>query len=205
MNTLNKMLQANENFVNNLPHDYLLCTDCEHPATISKYPDKQVAIYSCMDTRLVDFLEPALGIARGEAKIIKAAGNTITSSFDNIMRSLIIAVYELGVQEIFIVGHEDCGLANSTSEGLIAKMLARGVHPSAIHLVKDKLEDWVDGFHHPRPNIIETVAKVQLNPFIPNDVPIHGLLFCPQNGSIKVIINGYEQLQLSTTPASKSS
>lgn len=194
MNTLKKMLQANDNFVNNLPAEYLHCTDCEHPATISKYPDKQVAIYSCMDTRLVDFLEPALGIARGEAKIIKAAGNTITSAFDNIMRSLIIAVYELGVQEIFIVGHEDCGLANSTSEGLIQKMLARGVHPSAIHLVKDKLEHWVDGFHHPVQNIEETVAAVRLNPFIPGDVPIHGLLFCPQSGAIKVIVNGYKHI-----------
>ena len=36
----------------------------------SKYPDKKVAILSCMDTRLTELLPAALGIKNGDVKII---------------------------------------------------------------------------------------------------------------------------------------
>lgn len=196
-NTLAEIVSANKKFIHNLPEEYL-CHDCEdptQPADVSKYPDKHLAIYSCMDTRLVDFLEPAMGIARGEAKTIKAAGNSIANPFGVIIRSLIVAIYELGVQEILVVGHEDCGMSKSTSKGLIEKMLARGVHPSAIHLIEKELEQWVDGFHDPVENVIQTTTKIRTNPFIPQDIPVHGLMFCPRTGEITVIINGYEHMK----------
>ncbi len=66
----------------------------------SKYPDKKIAIVTCMDTRLIELLPAALGFRNGDVKIIKNAGATITNPFDSTMRSLLIAVYELGVNEI---------------------------------------------------------------------------------------------------------
>ena len=40
----------------------------------SKYPDKKIAILTCMDTRLTELLPAALGIKNGDVKIIKNAG-----------------------------------------------------------------------------------------------------------------------------------
>lgn len=45
----------------------------------SKYPDKRIAIVTCMDTRLVELLPAALGIKNGDVKMIKNAGGTITN------------------------------------------------------------------------------------------------------------------------------
>ena len=59
----------------------------------SKYPDKKIAIVTCMDTRLVELLPAALGIRNGDVKIIKNAGATITHPFDSTVRSLLIAIY----------------------------------------------------------------------------------------------------------------
>ena len=36
-----------------------------------KYPDKKLAVLSCMDTRLTELLPAALGLKNGDAKIIK--------------------------------------------------------------------------------------------------------------------------------------
>lgn len=190
-NTLTEILQANQKFISDLPESYICHSHEECPPNISKYPGRNLAIYSCMDTRLVDFLEPALGIARGEAKVIKAAGNSISHPFGVIIRSLIVAIYELGVKEILVVGHKDCGMSKSTSKDLIDKMLLRGVHPSAIHLIEKDLKDWVDDFHDPIDNVEHTVAKIRSNPFIPQDVPVHGMLFDPKTGEISIIVNGY--------------
>ena len=145
MALLEQILEENAKFTASLPESYLHRNDkvSKYPARqlaiytcmdtrVSKYPARQLAIYTCMDTRLVDFLEPAMGIARGEAKVIKAAGNMITGPFDEVIRSLMVAVYELGVNEIMVVGHKDCGMQHSTSESLKKRMLERGIKPEAI-------------------------------------------------------------------------
>lgn len=49
--------------------------------TTSKYPDKKIAILTCMDTRLVELLPAALGIKNGDVKLIKNAGGMITGPF----------------------------------------------------------------------------------------------------------------------------
>ena len=74
-----------------------------------KYPDKKLAVLSCMDTRLTELLPAALGLKNGDAKIIKNAGGLVISAFDSAMRSLIVAIYELGVEEVMVVAHSHCG------------------------------------------------------------------------------------------------
>ena len=65
MNIIDNILQINNEFTSKIKINSL---------KKSKYPQKKLAIISCMDTRLIDFLEPALGIHRGDAKIIKTSG-----------------------------------------------------------------------------------------------------------------------------------
>lgn len=51
-----------------------------------KYPDKKLAVLSCMDTRLSVLLQDALGLKNGDAKIIKNAGALVPSPWDSAMR-----------------------------------------------------------------------------------------------------------------------
>ena len=93
MTLLDEVLQANQAY---LEHT-------QEVNTWSKYPQKHLAIVSCMDTRLVELLEPALGIRRGEVKMIKTAGNTITSKFDDVIRSLLVCIYQFDIKEIMVI------------------------------------------------------------------------------------------------------
>ncbi|NCC68553.1 MAG: carbonic anhydrase, partial [Clostridia bacterium] len=52
----------------------------------SKYPDKKIAVLSCMDTRLTLLLPAALGIKNGDVKIIKNAGGIISHPYGSVMR-----------------------------------------------------------------------------------------------------------------------
>lgn len=191
MNILEQILQANTQFVTNLQvKDLDLCPPQ------GKLPSRELAIFTCMDTRLVEFLEPAMGISRGQAKVIKNAGNTITGPFEATIRSLVISIFELGVKEVVVIGHLDCGMAATDSQKLIKKMLDRGISPDAIKMIEKELENWIDHFHHPLENVEEAVLTIRSNPLIPKDVPIHGLLFNPHTGDIQVVINGYEHISL---------
>ena len=189
MAILDDLLKANEAFCENPPVDYT-----QEDVKSSKLPQKQLAIITCMDTRLVNFLEPALGIARGEAKVIKTAGNGVTGVFDGTIRSLLVCIYELGIKEIIVIGHHECGMAKTTSEGLTKARLSRGVAPEAIHMISKERKEWADEFQHPEQNVEDTVDQIRMNPLIPKDVPVHGLMFHPRSGKIDTIINGYEHM-----------
>lgn len=185
MNKLEEILQANRNFVSHLPEAFVNYTEA------GKIPKRHLAIFTCMDTRLVEFLEPAMGIKRGEVKVIKNAGNSVTGPFEATIRSLVVGIFELGVNEIIVIGHKDCGMSNTSSRTLIKKMLDRGISYEAIQMIEKELEDWVDHFHHPVDNVKMVVQKIRTNPLIPKDVPVHGLLFNPHTGELEVVVEGY--------------
>ena len=186
MSVLNEILEANKAFCIAPPVDYT-----QEDVKVSKLPQKQLAIITCMDTRLVNFLEQALGIARGEAKVIKTAGNSVTGVFDGVIRSLMVCIYELGVKEILVIGHHECGMAKTTAQGLTEAMLSRGVPKEAIHMIAKELREWADEFHHPEQNVMDTVEAIRLNPLIPSDVPVHGLIFHPRTGKLDLLEEGY--------------
>ena len=76
---IDDILRFNKDFVSSKAYEEYI-TD--------KYPDKKLAVLSCMDTRLTQLLPAALGLKNGDAKIIKNAGGLVISPFDSAMRSL---------------------------------------------------------------------------------------------------------------------
>ena len=185
MALIDEILLANEKFCENPPEDY---SGEDYHA--SKLPKNKLAIVTCMDTRLVNFLEPALGIKRGDVKVIKTAGNCLTGIFDATIRSLLVCIYELGVNEIAIIGHHECGMAKTTSESLTKAMLARGISADAIQMIRKELSEWADEFQHPAENVKNVVAQLKLNPLIPKDIKIHGLMFHPRSGKLELLVKG---------------
>lgn len=144
-----------------------------------------------MDTRLVEFLEPALGLRRGDAKMIKNAGNTLIDPGGGVVRSLVVAVHALQCEEIFVIGHKDCGMSQLDENALRHTMLERGVPASAIDALEPSLGEWLGGFHDPIGNVERVVELLRANPLIPRDVPIHGLIFDPGSGIAEVLVAGY--------------
>lgn len=181
MTLLDNILEANRKFVR--PGLF---------PPLPKNPQKQFAIFTCMDTRLVDFLEPAMGVSRGDAKVIKNAGNTVIDPNGGVIRSLVAAIFMLGVDEVFVIGHRDCGMGSVDAERLKGEMLRRGVDALDIERLVPDLAQWMGAFSCPEENVTRVVGIIRESPLIPKDVPIHGLLFCPNDGHLEVLVNGYK-------------
>lgn len=156
----------------------------------SKYPDKKIAIVTCMDTRLVQLLPAALGLKNGDVKIIKNAGGTITNPFDSTMRSLLVAVYELGVNEVMIVGHTGCGVQGMNAEEMLHLMKSRGVSEEHIQLMRHcgiDLDSWLHGFDDTQSAVMETVDLVSKHPLMPKDVVVRGYIMDSETGALTKI------------------
>ena len=135
-----------------------------------KYPNKKLAIVTCMDTRLIELLPAALGIKNGDAKIIKNAGGVISSPFGSAMRSLLIAVYELGCEEIMVIGHTDCGVSHIDSDRMMQEMRARGIDPHDIDIMRYcgvSFERWLAGFDTVEQSVVESIHIVINHPLVP--------------------------------------
>lgn len=153
----------------------------------SKYPDRNVAIVACMDTRLTALLPAALGIKNGDVKLIKNAGGVIMSPFDSVMRSLLIAVYELGVNEIMIIGHYDCGVQHMDGDLMLRHMAQRGIQQQEIDFLNYcgfNIKEWLTGFSCVQEAVRKSVDLVRSHPLIPKDVVIAGFLMDPSTGEV---------------------
>ena len=153
----------------------------------SKYPDKKIAILTCMDTRLVELLPAALGFRNGDVKLIKNAGGMITDPFDSAVRSLLVGIVELGVEEVMVIGHTDCGVAHINAEMMIQHLIQRGVPREQVemmHYCGIDFEGWLRGFDNVETSVEETVELLRHHPLIPKDVTIHGYVINTETGEL---------------------
>ena len=156
----------------------------------SKFPDKKIAILTCMDTRLVELLPAALGIRNGDVKLIKNAGGMITGPFDSAVRSLLVGIIELGVEEIMVIGHTDCGVQHIDSDIMIHHMKQRGISQESIDLMKYcgiDFEKWLAGFDTVEQSVTDTVETIRNHPLMPHDIRIGGYVIDSITGEVSTV------------------
>ena len=144
----------------------------------NKYPDKKIAILSCMDTRLTELLPAALGIRNGDVKIIKNAGGVISHPFGSVIRSLMVAIYELGVKEVMVVAHSDCGACHMNSNEMIEHMKARGIKQETIDMIR------FCGVEETEKSVKGTVRAIMEHPLIPEDIIVRGFIIDSVTGEL---------------------
>ncbi len=178
---IEEILLHNKNFVAEKGYEKYITT---------KYPDKRIAIVTCMDTRLVELLPAALGLRNGDVKIIKNAGGTITNPFDSTMRSLLVAVYELGVNEIMVIGHTGCGVQGMNAAEMLHLMRERGVSEEHITLMRHcgiDLDGWLHGFEDTSEAVSETVDLIGKHPLMAADVRVRGYIMDSTTGELSPV------------------
>jgi carbonic anhydrase len=189
MRTLDELLSYNQEFVEKKEFEKYLTT---------RFPDKKLVIVTCMDTRLTELLPKALNLRNGDAKIIKNAGAIITSPFGNIMRSIIVALYELNAREVLIIGHHECGMASIDPGQVVRHMTERGVPDHVIRTLHHSGVDftrWLRGFDSVRDSVENSAAIVRNHPLLPPGTPVHGLIIHPETGRLELVTNGYDYVQ----------
>ncbi|HDR7251220.1 TPA: carbonic anhydrase [Bacillus pacificus] len=186
MKSLEEILQYNEKFVEEKKYEEFVA---------GKFPNKKMVIISCMDTRLVELLPKAMNMRNGDVKIIKVAGAVISHPFGSIMRSILVAVYELGADEVCVVGHHDCGMAKIQASSTIEKMKERGITEEKLDMLRYSgidLEQFLRGFSSVEESVEHSVSVLRNHPLLPEEVPVHGLVIDPDTGKLDLVVNGYE-------------
>jgi carbonic anhydrase len=136
-------------------------------------PARGVAVVACMDARLNVYR--ILGLAEGEAHVIRNAGGVIT---DDEIRSLTISQRLLGTREIILIHHTDCGMLTFTDDDFKASILKEtGIKPAwAAEAFPDLDED-----------VRQSIARIKASPFIPHTDSVRGFIFDVATGKLREV------------------
>ena len=126
MTLLTNILDYNQQFVEEQSYE-------EYRTT--KFPDKRLVILTCMDTRLVELLPKSMNMKNGDVKVVKNAGAIVSHPFGSIMRSLLVAVYELQADEVIVIGRHNYGMSAINSNSILDKMKERGITEETLETV----------------------------------------------------------------------
>ncbi|MBS4215278.1 MULTISPECIES: beta-class carbonic anhydrase [Neobacillus] len=181
---LNDILDFNKKFVEEREYEKYETT---------KYPNKKAVILTCMDTRLLELLPKALNLGNGDVKLIKNAGAIVSHPFGSIMRSILIALYQLQAKEVFVIAHHDCGMSGLKAEPVVAEMKERGVSQETLDTLAYSGVDfnqWLHGFDSVTDSVKHSVEMIKKHPLMPGGVPVHGLVIDPRTGKLDLVVDG---------------
>lgn len=131
-------------------------------------PSGRTLIVTCMDTRLSVMLPEALGIKNGEVKMVKVAGGVILDDYDAVMRSIVVGIYELGIQEIMLIHHTDCGAGKMHGRHM-EELIRQRIPQEQVDEVEKhiNLNQWLDGFGDTERSVRSTMDRVKNHPLVP--------------------------------------
>ena len=165
--------------VNSFPHESFkdaLAANDEYIKTF-KYSDltgtaqQGLAIVTCMDSRINPL--SVVGMKSGDAKILRNAGGRVT---DDVLRTLVLATYLLGVERILIMPHTNCRMAQVNDVEIHREIDTKyGIDTSEIEFktVPDQQQA-----------LIEDVQKVRSYRLINKDVVVGGAIYDVATGKI---------------------
>lgn len=136
-------------------------------------PSRHIAVVACMDARLNVYA--ALGLAAGEAHVIRNAGGVVT---DDEIRSLAISQRLLGTTEIILIHHTDCGMLTFTDDVFKLGIQAEtGIKP-----------EWAaESFTDLDVDVRQSIARIKASPFVVHKDAIRGFVFDVATGALREV------------------
>jgi carbonic anhydrase len=124
---------------------------------------------------------------------IQSYGPLISHPYGDIMRSVIISIYQENVKEIFIVGTKGRGTALVNVQSQLDSL--KGKIQTLDYLFQNCMPefsggmvcDWLTGIENVSDNIEKSVEIIRHHPLVPSDVKVQGLMINNIDGKYSII------------------
>ena len=157
------IVSANSQFVNEFKHSGLTGT-----------ARKGLAIVTCMDSRISPLA--LVGMQAGDAKILRNAGARVT---DDVLRTLVLASYLLGVNRVLVMPHTDCRMAIANEASIHATIQEQfGVDTSSLEFRT---------VSNQREALAEDVVRIRSYPLLKKGVSVAGAIYNVSTGQLEPV------------------
>jgi carbonic anhydrase len=168
--------------------------------TIELHNRKKALFIIGIEGQLEQWLYSEINIPTDQILVLKSNGPVISEPFDCLMRSIIVAVYQEKVEEIFIIGSIDSDESIVDPSNLLAKMKQKGITSFNIQIEEylfkhcfpgfraNDLSRWVERSKTVIDGVKQSVDLIQRHPLIHSGVRVHGLLIDTVNNKITRVV-----------------
>ena len=134
-----------------------------------------LALVTCMDSRI----EPLdlLGLEPGDAKIMRNAGARVT---DDTLRTLVLAVYLLGVDRVLILPHTNCKMASVPDDAAVHDTIMEEYGVDTRSLEFHTVNDQLGALRH-------DLERIRHHPLLPAGLPVAGAVYDVDTGRISPV------------------
>jgi len=162
-NEFEDVLLSNETFVRGFQYSALTGT-----------ARKGLAIVTCMDSRISPLA--VVGMQAGDAKILRNAGARVTG---DVLRTLVLASYLLGVSRVLVMPHTDCRMAIADEASIHATIQDQfGVDTSSLEFRT---------VSNQREALAEDVARIRSYPLLQKGVSVAGAIYNVSTGQLEPV------------------
>ena len=141
-------------------------------------PGRHLAVLTCMDARIDTF--SALGLDLGDANILRNAGGRAAPA----LRSLAVCCGLLGVREIVVIHHTDCGLLDASNDEIRAR-LGRDIGPEAAEEAAG-----IDFLPFPDldQSVRDDVSLIRSSALIADEISVRGFVYYVETGRLQEVL-----------------
>lgn len=131
-----------------------------------------LAILTCMDSRLDPLA--IVGMGKGDVKMLRNAGARVT---EDVLRTLVLAAYLLGVQRVLVMPHTNCKMASATEPEIHAAILAsHGVDTRSLEFRTAVDQDAA---------LAHDLTRIRSYPLLPPDLVVAGAIYDVATGQLQ--------------------
>jgi carbonic anhydrase len=157
------VLRSNEEFVREFKYSGLTGT-----------ARKGLAIVTCMDSRISPLA--VVGMDAGDAKILRNAGARVT---DDVLRTLVLASYLLGVVRVLVMPHTDCRMVISDEASIHETIKNQfGVDTSSLEFRTASNQQEA---------LAEDVSRIRSYPLLQKGVSVAGAIYNVSTGQLEPV------------------
>jgi carbonic anhydrase len=141
---------------------------------LTGFARRGLAIVTCMDSR-IDPLA-VVGMSPGDVKILRNAGARVT---DDVLRTLVLATYLLGVERVLVMPHTDCRMAKG-DESDIHRLIAErsGVDTTSVRFAT---------VSNQQQQLIDDVAAIRGYKLLPSALVVAGAIYDVHSGALTTV------------------
>lgn len=158
-----------------------------------------------MESRLERWLHRAVRVSAEDMFVLKCYGPIIQDAYDSLMRSVLLAVYQDGVEEIVVVGSAAGERAMPGREGILIQMREKGVETDHLRTVDYLMKyaftgwrgrnvgEWLAGNESVAHGIKQTVELIRQHPLLPPGISVEGWLADADSGEAMPLVEYADQ------------
>ncbi|HDR7719776.1 carbonic anhydrase [Bacillus albus] len=143
--------------------------------------NKKVLVLTDIEHGIEPIIQQVTNIQQENILTIHSYDSVIVHPYGDIMRSIIIAIYQENVEEIFVVGIEDKETSSVNlqtqrdfiKDNIELDYLFKNCMPE---FSSGSLNEWLSGQENVSENIEKSIEMIRHHPLVPSNIKVHGFM-----------------------------